>query len=94
MQTGVFFFRYRLHHVLFWMLLFVIWFFLRKHDYPTTGLAFLVTLVKVADLAILVYVTNYVLLPRLFYRKKYLLFFVCFIVMIITSSLLKMQVLG
>src|SRR5688572_12159996 len=94
MPTGTIFFRYRLHHVLFWMLLFAVWFLLRRHDYPSTGTALLVTFVKVIDLVILVYVTNYVLLPKLFYKKKYFQFFLLFVFMILGSSLLKMQVLG
>jgi two-component system, LytTR family, sensor kinase len=94
MHNASFFLKYKLHHVFFWMLLFGIWFFLRKDDYVSESQAALVTLIKVSDLAIMVYLTNYVLLPFLFYRKKYGWFFLLFTVMIISSSLLKMQVLG
>lgn len=86
--------KYKLHHVLFWMLVFGIWFFFRAKDYPTEQMAFNVTLVKVIDLALLVYITNYVLIPFLLYRKKYLLFAVIFISVVIASSLIKMNILG
>lgn len=94
MHNAPFFLKYKLHHVFFWMLVFAIWFFLRKHDYDSDNQAALVTFIKVADLVIMVYLTNYVLLPFLFYRKKYFWFFLLFITMIISSSVLKMQVLG
>ena len=94
MHNAPFFLRYKLHHVFFWMLLAGLWFFLRHDSYRNPNNAILVTLIKVADLAILVYITNYVLLPKLFYKKKYGWFFLVFICMIVTSSILKMQVLG
>ncbi len=88
------FLRYKLHHFIFWIVIFIIWYFLRRADYHTPTKAFLVTLIKVADLMLLVYITNYIQLPRFFYKKKYAIFFVVFFLMIIASSLLKMQVLG
>lgn len=66
----------------------------RHEDYVNERTAFIVTLIKVVDLALLVYITNYVLLPQLFYKKRYLLFAVVFIVMIVASSFIKMQILG
>ncbi len=94
MHNAPFFLKYKLHHVFFWMLLLGLWFFLRVEDYRTPAQAFQVTLIKVVDLAILIYVTNYVLIPKLFYRKKYGWFLLASISMILGSSLLKMQVLG
>lgn len=86
--------KYKLHHLFFWLMLFGLWYFLRYEDYSTEAKAFQVTLIKVADLAIMVYLTNYLLIPRLLYKKRYLLFGICFIVMIFTSSILKMNILG
>ena len=86
--------KYKIHHLLFWMLVFGIWFFLRYQDYRTTAIAARVTFVKVTDLAILVYLTNYVLLPLLFYKKRYVGFVAAFIIMIVTSSVLKMMMIG
>jgi two-component system, LytTR family, sensor kinase len=94
MHNARFFLKYNVHHVLFWMLIAGLWFALRRHDYGTDAIGMLVTLIKVADLAMLVYITNYLLLPKLFYRKKYVLFVIIFFLMIITSSLVKMQILG
>ncbi len=93
MQTG-WFLKYKLHHVLCWLLVFGIWFFLRLGDYPSWQKTAEVTALKVVDLALLVYITNYVLLPRLFYRKKYVLFTVVLVLMIVASSLIKMKLLG
>lgn len=80
-------------HLLFWMLVFGIWYFLRYEDYVNTRTAFLVTVIKVADLALLVYISNYVLLPRFLYTRRYAAFFLSFFSMVVVSSLLKMQVL-
>jgi two-component system LytT family sensor kinase len=66
----------------------------RHNEYRDDKSAFVVTLIKVTDLAMLVYITNYLLLPQLFYKKKYAIFILVFLAMIITSSLLKMQILG
>lgn len=88
------FFKYKLHHVLFWMLVFAVWYFLRYQDYSTSHVAMNVTMIKVTDLAILVYITNYVLIPRLLYRQRYISFTICFVLMIFASSLLKMFILA
>jgi LytS/YehU family sensor histidine kinase len=50
--------------------------------------------VKVADLALLVYLTNYLLIPRLLYRKHYWVFGFSFLLMILASSLMKMYILA
>lgn len=86
--------RYKLHHIIFWMLVFGVWYLLRMDDYPSRQMAALVTLIKVAELALMIYITNYVLIPRLLYRKKYFLFTIIFIVMVFCSSIAKMNVLG
>lgn len=76
------------------MLVVGVWYFLRADDYDTPELAFIVTLIKVADIALLVYTTNYLLIPFLLYKKKYLLFAVAFIAIVFISSILKMNLLG
>ena len=86
--------KYKLHHVFFWMLVFGFWYFLRYEDYKVPGRAFTVTLIKVIDLALMIYITNYVLIPRLFYRKKYGWFILAFILLVLTSSVIKMNILG
>ncbi|HEV7783497.1 MAG TPA: histidine kinase [Chitinophagaceae bacterium] len=94
MRATPFLLRYKLHHLFFWMLLFVVWYLLRVDDYSSELKALVVTLIKVAELALMIYITNYVLIPRLLYKKKYLLFAVMFIVMIFGSSIIKMNILG
>jgi two-component system LytT family sensor kinase len=85
--------RYKLDHLFGWLLLFGGWYYFRYQDYPReTG--WLVTLVKVVDLAIMVYVTNYLLIPQLLYKKKYVLFGITFLVSIFGFSVLKMYVEG
>ena len=86
--------KYKLHHVFFWMLVFGVWYILRVDDYPTPQKAFLVTLIKVVDLAAMIYITNYLLIPQLLYKKKYVLFVIAFIATILTSSVTKMNILG
>ena len=93
-QSSSFFKKYRLHLAIFWLLLFAVWYFLRADGYTSNSMAFKVTLIKVIDLALMVCICNYLLIPKLLYRKKYLLFAICFITMILLSSLLKMNILG
>ncbi|MDP4262964.1 MAG: histidine kinase [Bacteroidota bacterium] len=94
MNSRSFFFKYKLHHILSWMLLFGTWYYFRYQDYPTQQQAFWITLLKVADLAMMIYLANYLLIPRLLYKKKYAWFLVTFIVMIVSSSLGKMLIIG
>jgi len=85
--------KYKFHHLLFWVLLFGAWHFFRYQDYPRdTGVW--ITLLKVVDLAVLVYVTNYLLIPQLLYKKRYWIFGTCFLLMIVASSILKLYLLG
>lgn len=94
MHNGPFFLKYKLHHVFFWMLVLGTWFFFRADDYATKDLAFKVTLIKVADIAMLIYITNYILIPFLLYKKRYFLFALIFLAMIFGSSILKMNIIG
>ncbi len=83
-------FKYRLHHIAGWLLLYAGWYYFRYQDYPKG--AALITLIKVADLMLMVYLTNYLLIPRLLYRKKYAAFIFVYIIVIAGCSILKMQV--
>lgn len=94
MDNRNFFFRYKLQHVFFWMLVFGVWYFLRYEDYANTAKALQVTFVKLLDLVVMIYVTNYVLIPKLLYRKKYVQFASIFVLMILVSCILKMSVLA
>jgi sensor histidine kinase YesM len=76
------------------MLVFGIWFFLRMDDYGTQELAFKVTLIKVVDMALLIYITSFLLVPHLLYKKRYLLFALAFITLVFVSSICKMGILG
>jgi len=87
-------FKYNLHHLFFWLLVFGLWYYLRYQDYQTREIAMLITLLKVIDLALLVYVTNYILIPRLLYKKKYLAFTAVFVLIIAASAVLKVFVMG
>ncbi len=94
MQNAAFFIKYKLHHLIIWMLVFGLWFFLRYEDYALEATAFKVTLIKVADLALMVYITNYLLIPKLLYKRQYFWFGLSFIVIILTSSIVKMNILA
>src|ERR1044071_2449523 len=94
MHNAAFFIKYKLHHVLFWLLIFGIWFGLRYEDYATPSVAFEVTFLKVIDLVTMVYITNYLLIPYFLYKKKYLLFVLLFVSMILISSITKMYIIG
>jgi two-component system LytT family sensor kinase len=93
MTLKEFIYRYKIYHLLFWLLLFAGWHFFRYQDYPPQS-AWLITAIKVVDLAILVYITNYILIPRILYKKKYTLFITVLLLMIVTSSVIKMYWIG
>jgi two-component system LytT family sensor kinase len=86
--------RFKLYHVLFWLIFFAGWYFLRYQDFSTRWLAEKITAIKVFDLALMVYVTNLVLIPKLLYRKKYVLFTVIYVAMIFCSSITKITILS
>ena len=94
MHNGVFFIRYKLHHVLFWLLILGLWFMLRYTDYDTPAIAFKVTFAKLIDLILMVYITNYLLIPLFLYKKRYGLFVLLFLLMILVSSAAKMYIVG
>jgi two-component system, LytTR family, sensor kinase len=87
-------FRYKLHHLPLWIIFGSVWYFLRYQDYSTPEKAITVTAIKIFDLALLIYIANYILVPKLLYRKRYVLFVLIFISMIAVSSIFKMQILG
>src|SRR5689334_6470039 len=94
MHNAAFFIKYKLHHVLVWLLVFGLWFMFRHDGYASDEIAFKITLLKVVDLALMIYVTNYVLIPSLLYKKRYAAFVIVFIAMILTSSVTKMYIIG
>jgi len=83
-----------LHHVPLWIAFGGVWFFLRYQDYHSPRTALTVTVIKLFDLALLIYIANYILVPKFLYRKKYFLFALVFISMVAVSSIIKMQILG
>ncbi|MBD0276409.1 MAG: sensor histidine kinase [Flavisolibacter sp.] len=93
MAATHFFYRYKLHHLMFWLLVFGGWYYFRYEDYSSSAIAFRITLLKVADLALMVYLANYLLIPKLLYKKRYVLFGLSFFLMIAASSLLKMHLI-
>ena len=71
------------------MMVFALWYYLRYQDYGSKKIAIEITLLKVSDLAILVYIINYFLIPEFLYKKKYANFIVTFILLIFAGSLVK-----
>ncbi|MES2371184.1 MAG: sensor histidine kinase [Bacteroidota bacterium] len=86
--------RYKLYHFLFWLALLGGWYFFRYDDFRDKPLAFTITLLKVADLVLMVYITNYFLIPQLLYKKKYLVFGCVFLGFVFLSSWIKMYFEG
>ena len=79
-----------LAHLLFWLAAGLLWFYLRYQDYATIRQAALISLIKITDLALLVYFANLVLVPKFLYTKKYLLFGFFFIGATAVCSFLKL----
>ncbi|MES1221224.1 MAG: histidine kinase, partial [Bacteroidota bacterium] len=94
MQETSFFTKYKLHHLLFWISLFGGWYYFRYQDFSSSTTAFRMVMAKVVDLALLVYITNYLLIPQLLYKKKYVLFGITYVLLVIGFSILKMYVEG
>lgn len=94
MHNAAFFIKYKLNHVFFWLFIFGVWFMLRYEDYDTTAIAFKVTFVKLVDLILMVYITNYLLIPYFLYKKRYGLFVLLFLLMILVSSVTKMYMVS
>jgi len=86
--------KYKIHHVFFWLLVLGVWYSLRAGSYSSPEKAFVVTFIKVADLALMVYITNYVLIPELLYKKKYVWLVIAFVSTILFFSAIKMNILG
>ena len=86
--------KYKFHHLFFWLLVAGIWYYFRFHHYQTQEIAMKVTFLKVADLALMIYLTNYLLIPRLLYHKHYLWFALAFVTMVLSSSIGKMYLIG
>ena len=93
-MQNAFFIRYKLHHVLFWMIVFGLWYYLRYQDFATKAMALKITVVKVLDLSLLVYITNLFLIPKFLYKKQYLIFSIIYFVMIAASSFWKINIIG
>lgn len=69
------FFRYKVHHILFWLLYFVFWTYFSMHTYDTEmGKAILATSFYFLAQAGMGYFSIYYLMPRFFYAKRYLSF--------------------
>lgn len=86
--------KYKLYHLLFWLVLFAGWYFLRYQDYSSRSLAVRITALKVFDLALMVYITNILLIPHLLYKRKYVLFTIIYVLMIFCSSITKVSIIG
>src|SRR6187397_1828934 len=94
MHNAAFFIKYKLNHVIFWLLIFGLWFMLRYEDYATPAIAFKVTFVKLVDLVLMVYITNNLLIPFFLYKKKYGIFISLFLLLSLISSVTKMYLVG
>lgn len=83
-------FRKKHYHVIFWLAAAAVWVYLRYQDYQTILQAILITFIKVIDLAVIVYLVNLLLVPRMLYRKKYASFIIAFTALVAFSSFFKL----
>jgi signal transduction histidine kinase len=87
-------YNWRLHHILFWVAFFVVWITLRIDDYPDLTPTVLAGLLKVLSLAGAVYFTNYVLIPKYLYTKKYIAFFLSFTALVAVTGFTVIKLLN
>ncbi|WP_119080205.1 sensor histidine kinase [Chitinophaga alhagiae] len=85
--------HWRLHHVLFWLAFFVVWLTLRIDDYPDVRPTVLAGLLKVLSLAAAVYFTNYALIPRYLYTKRYFAFLLAFTALVFITGFIVIKLL-
>jgi len=83
-----------LGHLVFWLSAGMLWFYLRYQDYASVQKAMYISVIKVADLALLVYFANFVLVPTLLYKKKYFFFGAMFIAATAVCSFLKLLLMS
>jgi hypothetical protein len=79
-------------HLLFWLGIGIVWFYLRYQDYSSLSQAATVTVIKVLDLSLVIYTANLVLVPHLLYKKRYVLFGSIFIGLVALASSVKLLV--
>lgn len=94
MMTTHFFYRYKLHHLLAWLVVYALWFYLRLESFSSVSLVAMVTAIKVLDLALVTYFASFVLVPRLLYRRRYGWFISSYILLILITSLYKLYIIG
>ncbi len=82
------------YHLFFWIAFFGGWYFLRYQAFSTQALAAKLTAIKVVDLAVMIYISNYLLVPKLLYKKRYVLFGACYVIIVFCFSVLKMRIEG
>lgn len=82
------------YHLAGWAILLTGWYLFRVDDFPNSAVAWEITGVKVAGLVVLVYITNYALIPRLLYKRKYIAFSAIYLVMIFAMGLLKIAAIN
>ena len=71
------FLKYKLHHILFWIIYFVFWTNISVHNYGShMWKAFLATTIYFIGQAGIGYFSIYYLVPRFFFKKKYVLFII------------------
>ena len=85
--------KYKVHHILLWLLFFAGWYFMRFEDFPDVNAALKITLIKVLVLATLVYLSNYLLIPYFLYRKRYWAFAAIFVTIIFAFGILKIYMI-
>lgn len=93
MKWWTYLLKYKLHHLAFWALFFSGWYYFRSSNFPGQGTVLAVTAVKVAVLALLTYFANYLLIPKLLYRKKYVAFFSIYFSSIFMLGLVKVAII-
>lgn len=83
------FYRYKLNHVLFWLIYVIFWTLYTEHtrNYHNRPEIVVITLVFVLGQAPASYLVMYLFIPRYLYKRKYILFLSFYTIVLILSSL-------
>lgn len=71
-----------------------LWYYFRIDDFATSSRLLMVTFIKTVHIALLFYITSYLLIPKLLYRKKYLAFILIYCALVFLTSLYTIHLLG
>lgn len=86
--------KYKVHHILFWMLYYLLWVQIYKDFYTRLSDLLMITMVYAIAHATLFYTIQYAFIPRMLKRKKILVFIAACLGLVVTMVILMYVAFG